>query len=72
MTDIPDFIELLRTATEDNIAEALDTAYIELPIATHVEALELFNSMLDVLTGVRYEANASDETMIGSAALLKP
>jgi hypothetical protein len=68
MTSVPAFIELLRGADEDDIAAALDGAYIELPNNTHVEALELFNCMLDVLTGERDRAHALDAARIAHAA----
>jgi hypothetical protein len=69
---VPAFIELLRGADEDDIAAALDGAYIELPIKTHVEAMELFNCELDILTGERDRAHALDAARIADAARKDP
>jgi hypothetical protein len=66
-SDVPSFIELLRETSEDDIAEALSGACIALPITTHVEALELFNCVLDVLTGERDQAMATDQARIALA-----
>ena len=71
MQQVPGFIERLRMATEEDIQEALDGAYVALPITTHVEALELFNCVLDVMTGERYQAMAIDEARVAVAARLK-
>lgn len=63
-----EFVAALRAADENDVIDALDEAYIQLPITSHVEALELFNCMLDVLTGERDEAKAADEAMVARFA----
>ena len=60
------FLELLRAATEDDVANALVDANIALPIANTAEALELFNVILDELTGDRAQADAMDRARIGN------
>ena len=45
----------LRNATEDDVARALDGAYIELPITDAAAAVELSQRMLDVLNVPRGE-----------------
>ena len=67
MTTDP-FLALLRAATENDVEAALENAKVSLPITTEVEALELFNRMLDVLTGGADAADAMDRARIGSAA----
>lgn len=72
VTDTPEmttdeFLSLLRAATEDDVEDALEDAHIELPITTSVEALELFNRMLDVLTGESDAAEAMDAARLASA-----
>lgn len=67
-TETPtDLLETLRAATEDTVAEALTDAFVALPIKTEVEALELFNCMLDLLTGERAQVHAQDEMRIARA-----
>ena len=48
-------LNVLRNATEDDFAPALDGAYIELPITNAPAAVELFQRMLDTLTIPRGE-----------------
>ena len=43
----------LRDATEDDAANALLGAKVQLPLTTPYEALEFFNCMVDVVTGQR-------------------
>lgn len=43
----------LRDATEEDAANALLGAKVQLPLTTPYEALEFFNCMVDVLTGQR-------------------
>lgn len=59
-----DFLARLRLATEDDVANALVDAAIELPITNTAEALELFNIMLDEMTGDRAQADAMDRARI--------
>jgi len=66
MTDIN--LPALRAATEDDVLNALDRAYIELPITTAADALELFNVMLDELTGEADRAEAEDRAKIEKAS----
>lgn len=65
--DLDTFLARLRAATEDDIENALEHAYIKLPITTPVEALELWNVMLDELTGERDQANAMDAARVETA-----
>lgn len=44
-------LKALRAATEDDVARALDGAYVVLPVIDQAGLLEFFNRMLDVLTG---------------------
>lgn len=60
-------IEALRAATEDDVAEALHGAWVKLPITTPAQGLELFNAVLDVLTGERDEAESGDAARIVDA-----
>ncbi len=62
------FLEALRAATEDDIDAALEGALFDLPINNTAEALELFNRVLDVLTGHSDAAHAMDLARIASAA----
>ncbi|WP_068093397.1 hypothetical protein [Novosphingobium rosa] len=57
-------IDDLRAATEDDVTAALDRAWVELPITTPAEALELFNVMLDHLTSERARIEAEDAARI--------
>ena len=57
---MPGILSHLRAATEDDVTRALDGACISLPIPTKVEALELFQRMLDVLTGEDERAQRED------------
>lgn len=62
-----EFLNRLRLATEDDVASALVDAAIELPIKNTAEALELFNIVLDQLTGDRDQADAMDRARISDA-----
>jgi hypothetical protein len=68
MDDIPAFIEALRAATEDDVAAALDGAYVETPLSHSADLLEFFNRMLDVLTGESDQAEATDLARIAAAS----
>ena len=50
-----DLLHALRNATADDVARALDGAYVELPITDAAAAVELFQRMLDGLTIPRGE-----------------
>lgn len=65
------FLELLRGATEDDIDAALEGALFDMPINNTAEALELFNRVLDVMTGHADQAHAMDAARIASAATHK-
>lgn len=67
MVTTDEFLELLRAATEDDVENALVDAAISLPITNTAEALELFNIVLDELTGDRAQADAIDRARIGLA-----
>ena len=43
--------EHLRQTTEDDVAEALKSAYVSLPITDAAGLLELFNRILDIRLG---------------------
>lgn len=47
MTDL----ETLRTATEHDVARALDGAYVSLPLTDAAQVLEAFNRILDLKLG---------------------
>lgn len=55
-----DLVQHLRAATEEEVALALSGSGITLPMTTKQEALEFFNCMVDVLTGVRAADDAAD------------
>jgi len=57
-------IAQLRAATEDDVALALDRAFISLPLSDPAELLELFNRLLDVLTGEDDAAEMQDEASV--------
>jgi hypothetical protein len=61
-----EFLAYIRGATENDIEAALEDAYVELPLTTPVQALEMFNRMLDVLTGDSDQADAMDRARIVS------
>jgi hypothetical protein len=63
-----ELLTALRAATETDVEAALEGAYIALPITSPVEALELFNRMLDVLAGESDAAEAWDAAVIANAA----
>lgn len=44
-------IEHLRQTTEDDVAGALKSAYVQLPVKDTAALLELFNRILDVRLG---------------------
>jgi hypothetical protein len=67
-----ELLTALRAATENDVEAALAGAYIALPITSPVEALELFNRMLDVLTGESDAADAWDVAVIAKAARRTP
>lgn len=48
---MPDPRTILRDATEDDVALALDRAYISTPLSDPAELLEFFNRMVDVMLG---------------------
>jgi hypothetical protein len=54
-----DFLAALRTATEDDVAKALEGSNIALPLDDGHKALEFFHCMLDVLTDAKKEADAA-------------
>jgi hypothetical protein len=54
----------LRAATENEVNQALEGADIALPISTPYEAIELFNRIIDVVTGERDDADAADRDRI--------
>jgi hypothetical protein len=56
--DASDLVRHLRAATEEEVELALAGSGLSLPLTTAPSALEFFNCMVDVLTGVR----AADET----------
>lgn len=60
-------VQHFRLATEDDVENALVDAAIALPITNTAEALELFNIMLDELTGERAQADAMDAARIATA-----
>lgn len=62
------FLELLRGATEDDIDAALEGALFDMPINNTAELLEMFNRVLDVMTGHADQAHAMDAARIASAA----
>lgn len=49
----------LRTATEDDVAKALEGSSVALPLDDEHKALEFFHCMLDVLTEARKDAEAA-------------
>jgi hypothetical protein len=65
------FLELLRGATEDDIDAALEGALFDMPINNTAELLEVFNRVLDVLTGEADAAHSMDRARIASAAARK-
>jgi hypothetical protein len=65
---LDDLITHLRTATEDDVAAALDDAAIVAPLCTPLEMLEFFHSMVDVLTGALTEPVLEDLAQIIRAA----
>lgn len=62
---------ILRDATEDDVALALDRAYVTTPLSDPAELLEFFNRMVDVLTSEDDAAEIEDETNIAAAERLK-
>lgn len=62
------FLELLRGATEDDIDAAMEGALFDMPINNTAELLEVYNRILDVLTGHADAAHAMDMARIASAA----
>lgn len=61
------FLELLRGATEDDIDAALEGALFDMPINNTAELLEVYNRILDILTGDRDAAEAMDIARIATA-----
>lgn len=55
-----DFVRHLRAATEEEVELALSGSDVALPLITQQDALEFFNCMVDVLTGVRAADHAAD------------
>lgn len=62
------FLELLRGATEDDVDAAMEGALFDMPINNTAEGLEVFNRVLDVMTGHADQAAATDAARIASAA----
>ena len=50
-----DTIDNLRTATEDDVNEALEGAYVKLPIENTADLLEAYNRILDLKLGLPEE-----------------
>lgn len=50
-----DTIDHLRAATEDDVREALDGAYVTLPIENAADLLEAYNRILDLKLGLPEE-----------------
>lgn len=60
--DLQEFLDHLRSATEDDVNLALRSASIDVPLETPTELLELFNCILDIRVGEE-EDMAQSETM---------
>jgi len=59
-----EFLRHLREASSDEVETALSGSKVSLPLTASHEALEFFNCMLDVLTGVRAAEAAANEDRI--------
>lgn len=57
-------LRTLRSMTEHDVLQALDGAYITLPVTTPVEAVELLNILLDHATGERKQAETDDASRV--------
>lgn len=62
--DIEEAVRRLRTATEDDVEQALKGAKVGLPLTTAYEALEFFNCLIDVMTDVREREDSADRDRI--------
>jgi hypothetical protein len=63
MTD-HEILKRLRAATENEVLKALDGASVALPITTPYEGLELYNRMIDLVTGDRERDDAAETVRI--------
>lgn len=57
-------LRTLRATTENDVLQALEGAYITLPVTTPTEAVELLNILLDHATGERKLAEADDAARV--------
>lgn len=67
-----DLHNILRNATEDDVALALHRSYIRTPLSDPAELVEFFNRMMDVITGEDDAAEFADEAIIDLAATMRP
>ena len=61
---VEEFVRHLRQASADEVNLALSGTKVKLPLTAPQEALEFFNCMLDVLTGVRAAEDDAEQDRI--------
>lgn len=59
-----ELITVLRSATEDEIAKALDQSVVEVPLSEPIDLLEFYNCMIDVMLRVRDDQETAESVRI--------